>query len=385
MSTEEQQQPVAALVLGGLGFIGRHYVKYLLDYGLATHIRVVDKVVASMAYLNREFLEIMNSPAVEYVQANLAVDDHVDRAFAPSEAIPMPFQFVVNLAAETKCGKPEAVYNLNISQLREKCAAKAAAHGVQKYIDVSTAQVYAGKDKPAKEGDKPDPWTLAGKAHLRAEQALPHISGLDYCVLRLPYVYGPGDQNGLMPRIAVAAVYAYSREKMELLWGDDLRLHTVHVQDVAAALYHLICSGTKGEVYNLVDNNDTTQGKLCKTLQAVFSGLQVGYIGSLKSFAATNMQLDDLVDAANDGHFSHWDELCKAGGINYTPLAPWLEKELLYHNHVALDGSKIAATGFECSCPAPTAELLLDEIQYWVGLEKFPAMSVIAEGSTATS
>ncbi len=39
------------LVLGGLGFIGRHLVAYIVDNGLASYIRVADKKLASMSSL----------------------------------------------------------------------------------------------------------------------------------------------------------------------------------------------------------------------------------------------------------------------------------------------------------------------------------------------
>ncbi len=44
---------------------------------------------------------------------------------------------------------------------------------------------------------------------------------------------------------------------MEFLWDKDLKINTVHVTDVVAALWHLTKNGTVGEVYNLCDSNDT--------------------------------------------------------------------------------------------------------------------------------
>jgi nucleoside-diphosphate-sugar epimerase len=365
------------LVLGGLGMIGRHFVKYVLDYNLATAVRIVDKAVPVMAYLSPEFEKMLQRPEVEFVQANLAMPEHVKRAFAPSDKIKGRFQMVVNLAAETRYGQPEPIYNDYVTNLRIQCAQYAANCGVDKYIEVSTTQVYAGtsKDK-AKESDKIAPWTQVAKAHAEAEAALPTIAGLDYCILRLPIVYGPGDVSGLMPRLTVAAVYAHTRERMELLWGESLRLHTVHVQDVAACLWHLLCAGVKGEAYNLVDKGDTSQGSLNHVLEQVFPGLKTGYYGSITSTIAQT-QMDELVEDANDGHLGPWTELCKTAGIFATPLAPWLHKELLYHHHTSVDGRKLEATGFEVSCPQVTKELLLDAVRYWTELNKFPPLSLI--------
>jgi hypothetical protein len=38
-------------------------------------------------------------------------------------------------------------------------------------------------------------------------------------------------------------------------------------------------------------------------------------------------------------------------GITNTPLTPYIDKELLQHNHLYADGSKIEATGFQYEYP----------------------------------
>lgn len=49
---------------------------------------------------------------------------------------------------------------------------------------------------------------------------------------------------GLMPRVVVAASYVkMGRAKMELLWDGELKANTVHVYDVARALYFLARKG----------------------------------------------------------------------------------------------------------------------------------------------
>lgn len=39
------------LIAGGMGTVGRNFVKYLIDNNLASEIRVADKRVAFMAFL----------------------------------------------------------------------------------------------------------------------------------------------------------------------------------------------------------------------------------------------------------------------------------------------------------------------------------------------
>jgi dTDP-D-glucose 4,6-dehydratase len=59
------------LVLGGVGFIGRNFVEYLIKNNLVANVRVVDKVLPATAYLSASHKEIFGNPKVEFKQANL--------------------------------------------------------------------------------------------------------------------------------------------------------------------------------------------------------------------------------------------------------------------------------------------------------------------------
>ena len=62
------------LVLGGVGFIGRNLVTYLVNNDLAGYIRVADKVLPTTAYLGSPHKEAFENPIVEFKQCNLAND-----------------------------------------------------------------------------------------------------------------------------------------------------------------------------------------------------------------------------------------------------------------------------------------------------------------------
>ena len=61
------------------------------------------------------------------------------------------------------------------------------------------------------------------------------------------------------PRLIVGAVYKKTGETMKTLWTKELRLNTVHVEDVARALWHVALHGARGRVYNVADKGDSTQ------------------------------------------------------------------------------------------------------------------------------
>lgn len=355
------------LVLGGVGFIGRNFVEYLMDNNLAGKIRVADKVLPDLAGLSKKQTEYFKTELVEYKQANLAREAMVEKVFDGLE-----WDLVVNLAGETKYSQTDEVYKENIVDVSVTCAKAAAKRNVGKFIEVSTAQVYDAGKKPSDEQEKVKPWTKMAKSKLQAEEELKKIPGLNLVIVRPAIVYGPGDLTGITPRIICAAVYKYLNDTMEFLWEKDLKINTVHVHDVCAALWHLSSNGKTGEVYNLADENDTDQGSVNKILENLFK-IKTSFMGNIKSKLATAVAMKTVAETANEKHLKPWSDLCKSKGITNTPLTPYLDEELLYHNALSIDGSKIKSTGFTYKNPKMSEELLRETINYFVELGTFPA------------
>ncbi|KAJ8542401.1 hypothetical protein ON010_g12412 [Phytophthora cinnamomi] len=229
---------------------------------------------------------------VTFVQADLTRDAHVDRAFNPEFG---PYDFVFNLAGETKCGLSETVYASKCRDLSVKCVAgEAAGKGGRGAAAVDAAgQVQA-------RGGGADPQSAGPQGRLP-----PVGNGISRVAV---VVYGSADSMGLMPRIVCAASYVKLEEKMKLLWDAEMRVNTVHVFDVCQALWHVTTAGSDGEIYNLVDKNDTNQAKINAVLEEIFH-IKTGFIGKLVSNLA-RVRLADVVDDANEKHMQPWADLC---------------------------------------------------------------------------
>ncbi|TYZ62495.1 hypothetical protein PybrP1_001997 [[Pythium] brassicae (nom. inval.)] len=356
------------LVLGGAGMIGRNFVKFCVDQDLAGSIRVADKTMPEIAYFSDIHRAAFADPRVTFVQADLTRDAHLERAF---DAAGGPIDFVFNLAGESKCGLSEVVYANKCRDLAVKCATKAHEFGVKRFVEVSTAFVYKSQSKaPATESAELQPWTLQAKFKLEAEEAIRQIAGLDVVFARPAVVYGSADITGLMPRIVCAAAYVKLKEKMKLLWDAEMRVNTVHVLDVCQALWHLTTAGSSGEVYNIVDKNDTNQEKINAILEEIFQ-IRTGFIGKLVSNLA-RMRLADVVDDANEKHMQPWADLCAIHGINNTPLTPYIDKELLQHNHLYASGAKLEATGFSYAYPTLEAANVRATVEEMIAQKMFP-------------
>ncbi|XP_042905232.1 dTDP-glucose 4,6-dehydratase isoform X2 [Parasteatoda tepidariorum] len=315
---------------------------------------------------------IFDNPIVEFKSANLINPVSCQNAFADDEG---PYDFVVNLAAETKMGQTDAVYREGIVKLSVNCAKEAVKHNVKRFIEISSSHVHSSEKTPIKESAKPDPWTVMTKFKLQVEEELSSIPDLDYVVLRPATVYGIGDKTGLVPRLVVGAVYKHIGEMMKLLWNKDVKMHTVHVSDVCRAIWHACLHGKPGEIYHLVDKSGTTQGRITDIVSDIFN-INHDYFGTTQSTLA-KLDMSTLVEDINDKHLGPWAEACSRDGIENTPLNPYLHQELLYHKHLNLDGSKFESTGFTYIIPNLTKEKVQEVLDDYVKMGIFPCSLVL--------
>ena len=401
------------LLLGGVGMIGRNFVKYLVDKDLCSSITVADKAMPQIAFMNESHENAFDHESVTYIQADLTKEIHLDKVFGKDgEAVEGRYDFVFNLAAETRLGQSELLYDERCRKLSKLCAERSAKGRVKRFIEVSTALVYkAQKSRAHKEDGILDPWTLQAKAKLAAERHVLDVEGLDAVVLRPAFVYGIGDVSGLMPRIVCAASYQQMGETMKFLWDKTMRINTVHVDDVCRALFHVTSDRIpRGAVYNLADKNDTDQAKVNTVLGTLFGkgttnpslghnirttllirpkhfswtysrlisfggaceiGIKTGFHGIIISNLA-RLNLQGVIEAANEKHMKPWDVVCRAHKIVTTPLSPYMSQELLSNNSLYVDGSLIESTGFNYAQPTVDPERIREEVQAAIDLEIFP-------------
>jgi len=355
------------LIYGGVGFIGRNLVHYLVSNNLASFIRVADKTLIATSSMSKEHLESFNKKdIVQVIQANLCTEAGIAKTFTPD----VKFDIVVNLAAETKYGQTDEVYKEKVLDVAVNIGKAAAKNQVGKFVEVSTAQVYVADKKASSESDKLEPFTKLAKYLLLAENELSKIPGLNLIIIRPALVYGPGDVFGISPRLIIGAVYKHLKEEMKFLWTAQLKMNTVHVRDVVKAIYHLAMKGENKKIYNLADKGDTDQGKLNAILEKIFQ-IQTGFHGTIVSNLA-KINFKTTQETVNEKHLAPWSELCKNAGIENTPLTPYLDPELLYNNPLSIDGSAIEATGFNYDVPEINEALLREQVDYFVQQGLFP-------------
>jgi len=302
-----------------------------------------------------------------FKQADLRQTAHCKKAF---EMCGGNWDYVINLAAVTKYSQAKEVYDANIVEVAHVTATEAVANGVKRYIHVSTAQVYKSK-KPADEKHKVEPWTSIAVAHAEAENKIKSVAGLKYIIVRPALVYGTADQLSLTPRLIIGSIHKELNRKMECLYTKDLRMNTVHADDVAKALHFLCTHGNSGDVFNLADSNDTDQGKVNDLLEQIF-GIKTSFLNALKMAGASSMGTKFLVSYANDEHLKPFSDACKKYEILDTPLTPYLDEELIKEVNIAVDGTAITKIGFTYDYPKVTADALREVVQDFIKKGYFP-------------
>lgn len=155
---------------------------------------------------------------------------------------------VVHLAALFRTEDEAAIWHANLDGTQALLDATAAHAPSARFIMASTGNVYdRDATRPAREDDLPTP-TAAYPASKLAAEALLRDSGLNWCVLRLPFVYGDGDghlesMSALVPRFGLHPAHTYS---------------VMHHRDVATAVKLALSGAMDGRIVNVCDDAPAT-------------------------------------------------------------------------------------------------------------------------------
>lgn len=341
------------------GYIGRFLAYYIHRNSLASTLRLVDKQLPQLASLAPEHQEACSND--NFLQADASREQSLARIFdlpRSASGAKREFDYVINCGGETRFSQDDEVYKLRSYQLSLAVGKEAAKRGVKAFVEVSTGTVYDSNRTPRKEGDKTGkPHTKQAKWKLAAEEELAKIPGLRLVVLRLAHVYGPYAGRWLGTQLALARVYQDLKKELKWLWSSELRTNTIHVDDVARALWAAAEWRSRNDripnaerekiIFNVVDKGNTSQGTMAAIIKPIF-GIDTGFQNTfVNTFARLN--LEHVVDDVNDETLDVWADLQESAGIagNGGPLSPFMEKELLRDADLSLDGSRFeSVVGF---------------------------------------
>lgn len=241
------------LVTGGSGFIGGKLIRRLAEQGFsvrATHRRDQPKPLAGVQWWPLE-----------------ALDDagRLGESVAECEA-------VIHLAAlahqpGSAASREQEFIRVNTQGTR-LLARTAASGGVRRFIFVSSiAAVCTRSDVPVDDATPCTPTDAYGRSKLEAERALAdelHASATDWCILRPPLVYGPGNPGNMQRLLQLMDTglplpFASIRNRRSFMFVDNL------VDAVLCVLRH---PAAVRSAYVLSDGSDFSTPDLVRALAA---------------------------------------------------------------------------------------------------------------------
>ena len=242
------------LVTGGAGFIGSHFVHLLLEQH--PDVEVVNLDAMTYAASAENVADLADDPRYTFVEADITDADAVAKAM-------VGVTHVVHFAAESHVDRSiegaDVFIRTNVLGTYVMCAAAHAA-GVERFVHVSTDEVYGSIDQGAFTEEHPlvpsSPYSASKAGSDLQALAYMHTYGLDVVVTRGSNTYGPNQfPEKLIPLFVTNAFDG----KPLPVYGDGGQVRDwIHVRDHANGVLHALLRGTAGEVYNIGGGNERT-------------------------------------------------------------------------------------------------------------------------------
>jgi dTDP-glucose 4,6-dehydratase len=250
------------LVTGGLGFIGSHFIRLALRERPELEIANLDAVTYAGNPANLD--DVANDPRYRFIRGDICDAGKVDEAVTGADAI-------VNFAAETHVDRsianPEAF--LRTDALGTLVLLQAAReHGVTRFLQVSTDEVYGNVAEGASLEDDPlrprSPYAASKAAGDLLVLAYYATYGVPALVTRGSNTYGPYQY----PEKIVPLFVTNLLDDLPVpLYGDGLQIRDwLYVEDHARAIIHVLECGEIGNAYNICGETPRTNLELTNTL-----------------------------------------------------------------------------------------------------------------------
>ncbi len=293
-------------VTGGAGFIGSHFIRLLLREHPDDEVVNLDKLTYAGNLDNLRDVE--GEARYTFVKGDICDPEVVDAVVRGADA-------VVNFAAETHVDRsitgPQDFIRTDVLGTHVLLEA-ARRHGVARYLQVSTDEVYGSIDEGAfSEADPLKPSSPYSASKAGADMlvlAAATTFGLPVLITRSSNNYGPNQYpEKLIPLFVTNAL----ADQLLPVYGDGLQTRDwIHVDDNCRAIDLILRRGHEGTIYNVGGGNERTNLTLIRQVLRLLS------------------KGDDLIRFVNDrpGHDRRYALDCsRLRGLGWTPRIPFDE------------------------------------------------------------
>ena len=251
------------LVTGGAGFIGSNFVRYMVEKYSDYHIINLDALTYCGNLENLKDIEDKDN--YTFVKGDIRDKAIVNELVEKSD-------YVINFAAESHVDRsiadPEIFIKSNVLGTQVLLNA-AKEHGVEKYIQISTDEVYGtlGKtgyfteDTPLQPNS---PYSASKAGGDLIARAYHETFGLPVNITRCSNNYGPYQ----FPEKLIPLMISNALEDKKLpVYGDGKNVRDwLHVHDHCSAIDLVLHEAKPGEVYNIGGNNEKQNIEIVKLI-----------------------------------------------------------------------------------------------------------------------
>ena len=245
------------LVTGGCGFIGSNFIRYILQHYKPASVTNVDVLTYAGNLANLDGVVEEHGERYEFFKADIANADQMDALMTEHQ-----FYAVINFAAESHVDRsinsPLNFIHTNVvgTSVLLDCARR---HGVQRFIQISTDEVYGslgetGKFTEHSPLDPSSPYSASKAGADLLALACYTTYGQEVIVTRCSNNYGPYQfPEKLIPLMIIKAL----RDEPLPVYGDGLNVRDwIHVEDHCAAIVAVLFEGKSGAIYNFGGGNE---------------------------------------------------------------------------------------------------------------------------------
>ena len=251
------------LVTGGAGFIGSHFLDFLTkESGFDGEIRVLDALTYAGRMENIE--NLISAGKVNFTRGSIFDINVLDQVMPGIDVV---FNFAAESHVDRSIGNSSSFVITNVLGT-QALLDSARKYGVDKYIQVSTDEVYGSLDEGSWDEFSPlspnSPYSATKASADLLCLAYYKTFGLDLRITRCSNNYGPRQfPEKLIPLFATNLM----KGQKVPLYGNGLNSRDwLYVKDHCAAIWAIMKNGTAGNVYNIGGGAEKTNLEISQVI-----------------------------------------------------------------------------------------------------------------------